>query len=68
MHKYDPKTYSVVCFSHTGRRVGERLRGNFQSSRKLSARWKRLTGGTAVIMLCLSNNALTRETMPENSQ
>ena len=68
MHKYDPKTYTITAFTPEGRRYGQRSRGNFQASKDLADRWRSMTGGTAVVVMCLYNNALSRPVMPKGEQ
>lgn len=67
-HKYDPKTYSVICFSQAGRRAEEKLARNFQEARDLADTWKAEKGGTAAVLMCVLNNALMRPTLPEGEQ
>lgn len=68
MHKYDPKTYTIVCFSQAGRRVEEQLASNYQEAREAADSWKAETGGTAAVLMCIFNNALLRPVLPEGDQ
>ena len=68
MHKSDPGIYTVTAYDAVGRKRGQRLRPNFQQSAHLAERWRRLTGGTAVVSRCVFNNGLGRPTYPAGSQ
>ena len=61
MTKHDPGAYSVVVFDRLGRRRGIRIRANFMQSVKLAERWKRMTGGSAVVIRCIYNTEIRRE-------
>ena len=68
MHRYDPKTYSIVCFTRTGRRAEEQLASNYQAAREAADKWKADQDGTAVVLMCIYNNGLLRPCLPEGDQ
>lgn len=67
-HPYDPGRYSVLLFTPHNRKRGRLLVSNYQRSTEAAARWKRRTGGSAVVLRCLFNTALGRGAYSEKWQ
>lgn len=64
MHKNDPGAYTVELFQAEGRKRRSRrewVTGKFMRALSIANRWKRRTGGSAVVKRCIDNTELRPE-------
>jgi hypothetical protein len=59
-HKYDIGVYTVETFTGLGRKRRLWIVGNYTQGQSLALRWKRRTGGSAVVRSTLFNTEQAR--------
>ena len=60
MHKYDIDIYSIICFSHNGRKMEVILAETLTEAQRLGQCWDESNAGTHVIQRTLDNSSLKR--------
>jgi len=69
VHAYDPGVYNLTLFAANGRRRPHKLLvRNFLRAVQVCGRWKRRTGGSAVVMKCVYNTQLARPAYSSEDQ